>query len=616
MKINFAWVGPEESFLGSIHGREDERIFHLEIGQKEGAYARARVVIQNPGYGLLWPSHKQHAFISFDGDLVFRGRLIGMPSQIDGELVTLDFTAIRHDSEAKKKALCQEIKDNGVYDRLFFTEEPELKDLLQAYTALSYWNRTTGDLMLSDIFRGRQHKDLGGHFFRDSLKVTVAHEPLQAVNLEMKTEWMQQARGVCEIGHHIKRACRGGYLSSLTGESLEKAWWNEQTSLGSNGYRVEQSHLKPLKPLDKKTFPSVSDAFWHGGDKPKKVQFPRKWYDLQLRLGWSYRQKRRELALLTLKHNVQDLGGGGQRTKTLQFCLASILGRNSFWEPNHIYTPGFQVLHEEGVYKCIRRHQSGEFFNPRKWVKQDNHVHVHGQAARATFFPTDRGQEAIAYALEVAKAHLAASARCIHVNIAGHLNDLKDITLDHNLTIHDPRLPGGTVKGKVIGYRFIVDGQTGERLGKVRLGVSIGTGMSVTEAFRDYHTYAEEDVWDENPNYGDEIYNRSTSTICFRLKEDQIPPMGIQRPAMLTERELVQHMEILNDGDKQNRKLIKQQYPKTMDMKGVLKLIPTDIRIKLKDLKTYGCLDHTVHIDVLTAWSAPQHINLSAETNY
>ena len=76
MKMNFAWIHAQEEFDVTNHAREDELIFHLELSQKEGGFARARVTIQNPGYGLLWPRDKQCCLICFDGELVFRGRLL------------------------------------------------------------------------------------------------------------------------------------------------------------------------------------------------------------------------------------------------------------------------------------------------------------------------------------------------------------------------------------------------------------------------------------------------------------------------------------------------------------------------------------------------------------
>ncbi len=613
MKINFSWMAENEAFQSAVHNGEDEKIFHLEITQKEAGYARARVVIQNHGYGLLWPRDKRHACISFDGDLAFKGRLIAMPSNIKGELVALDFIAAPADVEKKKSELCKDIKENGCFDQLFFAHgEPELRELLQAYTALPHWDRTNGDLTLSNIFKGSKHLNLEGRFFRDSLTVNIEQEPLTSVNAELKTQWLQQARGTVEIGHHIKQACPKGYLSSLTGESLERAWWDKNT-FKQNGYQVQDSRIKQVKPLSKE-FPVASHEFWHMDDKPKKVRFPRTWYDLQLRLGWTYCQKRHETATFCLKQNVQDINGS-QRTKSLVFPLATILGRNQHWQPNHTYSRGFQVLHEDQVFQCIRRHTSTEEFNPKKWRLLENHAHVDGQAARAEFFATDRGQKAIAYGLEVAKAHLAASARCIAIGLTADLADLKDITLDHNLTIHDPRLPGGTVKGKVTSYNFTIDGKTGERTATVKLGVAIGTGVSITETMPVEENYAQEQILEENPNLWNEVHNRSPSALCFRIAGDQAPTMGIRRPAMLSEQELVQHIEILNDADQQNRKLAQRQYPHTSDIKGELKAMPTDVRIKLKDLKTYGCLDHQVHVDVLTTWSAPQQINLAAGRN-
>lgn len=414
--------------------------------------------------------------------------------------------------------------------------------------------------------------------------------------------------------HHIKKACPQGYLSSLTGDSLEKAWWTNHTPMAKNGYWVEEGRLKPLKVADAKAYPKASSPLWHWDESPKQVQFPRRWYDVCLRMGWSYEQKRRESTSFSLSQNLQGEGNSPERSKSLRFQLAAIFGRNQSWEPHHRYSKGFTVLYEGKIYKCLKPHLSGDLFNLKKWQLLENHVHVDAQAGRATFFPTDRGQQAIAYALEVAKAHLAASARCIQIDLSAPLSELLDVTLDHTLSITDPRLPGGTVKGKVIAYRFVVDGKTGERIAHIRLGVSMGTGMQVIAEMPQSQDYLEPDVWEESISCLDEIHKRSKTGLCFRIDQGE-HLMGVCRPLMLSDQDLLEEIEIINDGEQQNRKLAKRQYPHSFDLKAALKEMPTNIRLKLKNLKTYGCLDHHVPVTVLTRWSAPKQIDLSAETN-
>lgn len=616
MKINFAWSSGTESFDSNVHCREDEKIFHLEIRQKEGGFAFARVQIQNPGYGLLWRPERRYCMISFDKELAFRGRLIGMPSQFKGELIVMDFIAISDDAEEQRKRLCEAIFEHGPWDKLFYANaETKLSELLQAQTTLPYWCRRSGKLSLSDIFVGKHHLSLGGDFFRDSLDVTITQDPLTAVHVEMKAEWLQQGRGTCELGHHIKKACRGDYLSTLTGTSLERSWWSRDQRIGRTGYKVLESQLTKISLVDRKTYKKTSSEFWHFEEKPKKVKFPRSWYDLQLKVGWLYRQKRREMGRFTLQQNLQDISGAYKKEKTLTFHLASIVGRSQQWQPDHRYTKGFQVFYEGDVYRCLRMHIAGSAFSASKWQKLENYAHVDGQSLRPSFFLTDRGQQAIEHALEIAKSHLAASARCIVIRFMGDLKKLKGISTDHTVTLQDPRIPGGRVIGKVAGYRFIVDGETGEKIAQVSLSVSVGTGELITKPLGPLERYANDDVFEENMVASQDIYKTTKSQIHYVIDGQQSPQSGMLQLSGLTDRDMLQEVKIIFDADTQDSELLKEQYPNSMDMRQVLRAMPTDIQVKLRDLKTYDCLEHQVNINVLTTWSAPKQINLSASSN-
>lgn len=613
MRINFAWIASNETYDANIHNREDEKIFHLEIKHKEAGFARARIKVVNPRCGLLWPTDKQYCFISFDNKLIFKGCLQGMPSDYDGELVTLNFTAAIDDIDLKRSKLCHEIKENGVYDPLFFNDKnPSLSQLLQAYTALPYWNRINGDLVLSDIFKGRKTLNIADHFFRDSLCVSVTGQPLSKVEVDINAEWLQQAKGTLEIGKHIKKQLPGGYLSTLTNKCLEEAWWHKYAHIKQNGYHIEESKLKKIHPVNTEDFPNTSRSFWHYDEHPRKVQFERNWYDVHLRLGWSYRQKRRERAIFLLEQSIQKISGQSDRVKNLTFKLPSILGKNYHWQPQHYYTEGFQVIYDGAVYRCLRNHKSKENFEPKKWLQQNNLAHIDGQSARSEFFTTDRGKNVISYAIEVAKAHLAASARCINFRFSLCLSLCSDITLDHTVTIQDPRLPGGCVQGKVVQYRFLVDGKTGERVADVIIAVSIGNGISTTSAFNEEEGYFHSDVLENDVVKSASAIERSRSLICYEISPDSSPVLGITRPYLLNEENIIEELEILNDAQFQERHLSQKQYPHNMNIKRVLKNIPTNIRLKLKDLKTQGCLERTIPIKILTKWSAPQHIDLSA----
>ncbi|MBP6985880.1 MAG: hypothetical protein KBB83_04735 [Alphaproteobacteria bacterium] len=613
MKVYFAWTNGSENYNPEVHNREDEKIFHMEISQREGGYSRARLVIQNPYTGLLWPKDKQFCWIACDRGPLFSGRILAMPSEISGELICVDFIACPEDWQAKQQALCQDIMKNGVYEPLFFSEEkPELKDLLHAYTALPYWDRWTGSLSLSDIFRGRKKIYLQGDFLRDSLKIQTVQNPLKAVRVGITAEWLQQAGGIIEIGQHIKKKCPQGYLSTLTSDSLESSWWSDKQQHPVNGYKLEKASLERIRPENERLFPKYSRSYWHHEDKPKKVQFLRSWYDVQMRFSWSYKQKRRETAEFELKHKTQDVLIGHSQVKNLSFNLMSILGKNHPWRPGCIYNRDFKVLHNGHIYQCLRKHASKEYFEEKKWSRLKNLIHVSGQSARAEFFATDRGQKALRYALDVAKAHLAASARCIHITLRAPWEPLWDVTLDHNVVIEDDRLPGKAVQGKVIAYRIVADGKSGEKLVEIKLGVSVGEGVTVTEAMPEEDLYAHEEYGAEAMFCRDDVIGRSASAIGYRISAAQEKPVGLSRPSALSEHDLVEAVDIFNDADSQESLLEKQQFPHTDDVRKVLKRKPTNLRIKLKDLSTHGCLQRRIHVDVMTIWSAPKHIDLSS----
>jgi len=93
----FAWADESEAFDPVTHSRFDDDIFDFEIAQNEGDFATLAITIQNPRIGLLAPGRQIWAWFSWsDGtDVIplFFGRLVGLPDNIDGESVALNFIA-------------------------------------------------------------------------------------------------------------------------------------------------------------------------------------------------------------------------------------------------------------------------------------------------------------------------------------------------------------------------------------------------------------------------------------------------------------------------------------------------------------------------------------------
>lgn len=607
MKVYFAWTDQGQVYDPGLHEREDEKIFHLEISQKEGGFAQAKVIVQNKGVGLLAQPNKRYCHISFDNQHIFSGRLIGMPSHLSGELMAMIFTASPDNVERQSEEVKKDLMRLASYNSLFhkgYGSGLSLSQLLEAHASLPYWSRTSGKLSLSDLFIGRQQLDIGQDHFYHALQTMVTQDPLDGVEVALECMWLQQRRGSAEIAQRIKRSLKHGHLTTLSSLSLEQAWWKPGHKIAHTAYTVEDASLVRLHFKDETQ--KYTQPIWHWDEQPRQIKFNRYTYDIGLKIGWHYKQPRHEIARFTLKQSVQNISGAGKRTRKLHFSLAKILGLNHVWQAEHHYQAGFKVLYEGAVYKCTRTHTSDQVFQPTYWKVMDGYVHVDGQATRPTFFYTDEGKHAISYALEIAKAHLAASTRCVQIKIKGDLRKLCAVTLDHTLMIADSRLPGGRAQGKVAKYKFILDGKTGEKTAEVVLAASVGTGHTQHKLAAAHQCYAFDDVIVQDVYEG-----KSSSDLRFTLPVQYYPKAGLTTLGRLNEQDIVRDIKILHTAEQQEKELLARQYPQNMDMQQLLAEMPTDIHIKLLDLNTRECVPHEIGVDVLSTWSAPRQIDLS-----
>lgn len=156
----FAWVSAGTAFDRTVHNVEDEQVFSLTVEQSEGDFASLEIEIRNPRVGLLTPTRKTWAWLSWDSGSaikpLFLGRLVGIPTSINQEIVTLVFTARPIDYVAQKAALAQSLKVFPFYDPVWIATD-KLSDpdtVLEAYSALWHIDRVTHEVTVSDILVG------------------------------------------------------------------------------------------------------------------------------------------------------------------------------------------------------------------------------------------------------------------------------------------------------------------------------------------------------------------------------------------------------------------------------------------------------------------------------
>lgn len=625
MKIYFAWVEKDEEFSPDIHEREDEDVFNLKISQKEGGIAIAKIAVANPKTGLI-PKRKQYCYISYhDGSanhLLFKGALVAVPAKVSGEIAELHFTSQSGCDPIKLEKLSQRLKVPPFWDALFVDEHTRKDpvEALEARPALYYFCRKTGEISLSGIFEGSCHIDLGTEFYRDSLKVEIGQAPLCAVDVTVSAQWKQHAEGCHDLGPVIAAQFPGGLVTTLTGNDLAKRWWKTGERIGHSPYWIEEADLKEVSPPltgALNLYPRSSVALWQkdvSKDTAAKTQvrFKRSWFKPTLKVGWKYLQKRQESLHFTLKQATQDLVQNNQRRRRLKFALQNIVGENHHWQPFHSYSPGFQLVYQGIIYMSLKRHVSGEAFDPHLWQRKGRSCHVEGQACRSSFFLTDRGVQAFEHALEIARTHLAASARAVTIKVTADFDKLHSITTDHTVAITDDRLPGGKALGKVTSYGLYADGKTGRRFVEVTIGVAVGVGErpSVQISHNPVGTFVESGFCEDDCQVIEGGVGKTTSGIFYKHWQSQKPKAGVLNPKAITSFDIAEKICVENDAEGQNRHLFTHQYPKRSNLMDAIAEVPTAVKLNLMDFGGFETLKHEIFVEIPEPWSAPRQIDL------
>ena len=556
MTTGFAWRTKDEPFVFSVHNRCDLEILSLVIDQREGEAALATLEVASAD---LPPLTQRHVYISYEGTLIFSGRLAGLPSKISNDLTSLEFTAEPVDADEALQELAFSLKQAPFWDEAFVDAQDvdSPSEWLEARNALYAWDRTSGEVCVSDLFQGRQTVDLSPAFFADSLKVCLAETPLAYISAHITVEWVQEATVEINLGTKIAAAFPGGIINTLTPDALEAAWPKTGDKFGQSGYRVVNSHLQEIAPPATgilNIYPTFTPELmtW---DETRQQAAPRRlkrvWMSGVLAVEGRYRQKRRETLHFTLRQKTQFDGTLRPLPRTLNLRLQQV-----------------------GL-----------------------------PSAAGSFFLTSRGRQALHHALLRARAYLAASARCLEVEVTLPMDAILDLSLDHSVRLVDPRLPGGEVTGKVIAYRLYQDGVKSH--GWVRLAASVGTSLAPLPAATPLY-YAE-------PAYGDTAipaWHHTGMDLAYADYSGQRPREGVVDLDNLSLNDILRQVTVSNDAEWQIHRLQTHQYPVRQNLKSVLEENPTLILLDFLSLKTQSVAEHHIILNGLTPWSAPQQVNL------
>ncbi|MDR0555398.1 MAG: hypothetical protein LBG20_00055 [Holosporaceae bacterium] len=469
MKLIFDW---SSSFCEEKNDwRGDEAIISLEIFQKECGFAMAKASLEAKRFSNP-QKYVKIGVQMHEGDaveLLFSGRLIAFPIGFGDSTVELEFIAEPDDYQAKlaefsnynleRYRIVNKHRLDGnhiLFDDLFFS----LRDLknptifLEGNSKIFHWDMKNGDLSLSDINIGENNFNVeGGEILQNSIRVRLAREPYGTVNLRVSANWIQHEYGIIDVIPMIAAQFAQHKINSFTDikSGIEKIFSFQ------NGYRLAHCNIREIDPTGLLDRFSVLSPDFHVQENQssdvKKVVFRRFYFDGQLVLNWAYRQKRIEFVNVKILNPSSPHG----REKNVYLRLNAIQLPKKYPSWNHFtyYGNSDKIQHENNIFECISPHISAENFEADKWKFVQKIPDALVDDMSSSFFSTDRGKNAIKYAMQKVVALINYSSRRTEIDFCIEANKFMFAGVGDQITIHERRFPNGRIVGKITKMRFI-----------------------------------------------------------------------------------------------------------------------------------------------------------------
>lgn len=234
--------------------REDEIVFAFDLVHQEGQIPTLSIDVKNPHIGLLAPGRSQWVWLSYQPQTgaavpLFNGRLVALPSNLLGEVVTLQFVARPNDYLAQKQALANTMMVEPFYDPIWI-DQTKLTDpdtVLETYAMMWHVDRITHEVSVSDILFGEDGTEefQPEDSFYDSVSISFAQSPQTQVVFTGTVQWTQAATGFIPLPDVSLSAWNGQQIVNdwpKTGDQLSNGWsvangaitnWSDQLGGGN-----------------------------------------------------------------------------------------------------------------------------------------------------------------------------------------------------------------------------------------------------------------------------------------------------------------------------------------------------------------------------------------------
>ena len=430
MAFHFAWVDAGQSVFSSAFAREDEQVLSFELAQEEGDFASLRLEVRNPRVGLLSINRKRWGWLSVSEGAtlmpLFFGRLIGLPEEMNEDVVTLSFIAKPLNYQVAKATVADTMRQSQYFDPLFIEHERRLEPdtVLEARPMVWHIDRVTHAVTASHVLTGEDGTlTFGDDVYADSVRCGYSGAPQRKVVIEAQVRWTQYGYGTVPLSF--------AGIRTYTGDGLLSAWPKKGQRIGG-GWTVAQAFAKDA--WSKLNTETINDR----DGVTKYILY--KW-TISGNLDATYEAERSyiEVATFTLQSGLQE------------------------------------IVTEAGDEEVISLSVSGDADEP---VDAGDAMPI-GDLRRRAYFTTERGHASVAYLANIAAARLLASARCVEISFEVPFSHAASLSLRKSGSILDPRLPGGGATGKIKSYTIFANGSSGETGCRVTLGCTPGYGGSL-----------------------------------------------------------------------------------------------------------------------------------------
>lgn len=580
----FAWVDAgDDTFIGAYE-REDENIFSFTLTHSEGQFPALQIDVINPRVGLLSTGRKKWCWLAYDDGAtatvpLFFGRLIGIPQQMQANLVRLNFIARPSDWDAQKRALAETLKVRPHYDPVWISPErlDDPDSVLEGYSKLWHIDRVTHQVTVSDIMTGEDGTEAyGSNVYYDTLNVTYSQPPGRRIRCEAEVAWDQEAAGLIDISQSLVDAFSVAgteepfCVSTYTGQGLIEDWPEDGDRIGS-GWEVGPV---TLTRVDGTVYePQTASVIQANGTL---AEFPLWRIVPQMQVRYEAKRSRSEKMIFELEADVQAMVTEAGDDEVLYLTLSS----KAIAEPL----------------------DAADSDNP------DGALPI-GDRARRSYFLTDRGRQSLEHLFCVARARLLDRARAVTVEFDMPFADGIALNCRKSATVSDDRLPGGSATGKIVSYELRANGDTGDLNCSVAIMCAVGNGNTTSPSIGtpDYvATGYVDEGWQTYSGAYVEVLSGELTYLDFSSTEPNDDGLNLLQ---FDEAQAVQQVQVIN-GPAAQAAVLALGWEDVAASIEALNAVPTEIDLTMVPLKT-GPFETTFTITP-SLLMVPKQIDLEA----